>query len=65
MNESWHESIENDEPLIHDWRARQLARLGIPRPWPKPSPTTSTGIRSPRWSAAAARPGWRCRSSCR
>jgi hypothetical protein len=27
-----HESIENDEPLIHDWRARQLTRLGIPRP---------------------------------
>jgi hypothetical protein len=27
-----HESIENDEPLIHDWRARQLTRLGIPGP---------------------------------
>ena len=26
----WHESIEPHEP-VHDWRARQLARLGIPR----------------------------------
>jgi hypothetical protein len=25
-----HEAIANHEPLIHDWRARQLARLGIP-----------------------------------
>jgi hypothetical protein len=31
MNEGWHESIDHGEPLIHDWRARQLARLGIPR----------------------------------
>jgi hypothetical protein len=30
MNEGWHESIDHDEPLIHAWRARQLARLGIP-----------------------------------
>ena len=26
-----HEIIDHDEPLTHDWRARQLARLGIPR----------------------------------
>ena len=26
----WHEAIDHDEPLIHDWHARQLARLGIP-----------------------------------
>jgi hypothetical protein len=25
-----HEAIDHHEPLIHDWRARQLARLGIP-----------------------------------
>ena len=31
MNEGWHESINHHESLIHDWRARQLARLGIPR----------------------------------
>jgi hypothetical protein len=30
MNESWPESIDHEEPLIHDWRARQLARLGLP-----------------------------------
>ena len=28
--EGWHENIDHDEPIIHDWRARQLARLGIP-----------------------------------
>jgi hypothetical protein len=28
--ESRHEAIDHHEPLIHDWRARQLARLGIP-----------------------------------
>jgi hypothetical protein len=26
-----HETIDPDESLIHDWRARQLTRLGIPR----------------------------------
>ena len=26
----WHEAIDHHEPLIHDWRARQLVRLGIP-----------------------------------
>ena len=26
----WHEAIDHHEPLIHDWRAWQLARLGIP-----------------------------------
>src|ERR1700691_1604510 len=31
---------------------------------PRPLPITSTGTRSPRSSAAAARPGWPCRSSC-
>jgi len=31
MDQGWHETIDHDEPLIHDWRARQLARLGIPR----------------------------------
>ena len=30
MNESRPENIDHDEPLIHDWRARQLARLGLP-----------------------------------
>ena len=30
MNEGWHEAIDHDEPLIHDWRARQLIRFGIP-----------------------------------
>jgi hypothetical protein len=25
-----HEAIDHDEPLIHNWRARQLIRLGIP-----------------------------------
>ena len=30
MNEGGHESIDHDEPLIHDWRARQLVRLGVP-----------------------------------
>jgi len=30
MKESWPESIDREEPLIHDWRARQLARLGLP-----------------------------------
>jgi hypothetical protein len=28
--DGWHESIDQHEP-VHDWRARQLARLGIPR----------------------------------
>ena len=31
MNEAWPENIDHREPLVHDWRARQLARLGIPR----------------------------------
>jgi hypothetical protein len=31
MNEGCHEIIDHDEPLPHDWWARQLARLGIPR----------------------------------
>jgi hypothetical protein len=26
-----HEIISQDEPLTHDWRVRQLIRLGIPR----------------------------------
>ena len=30
MNEGWHETIHHHEPLIHDWRTRQLTRLGIP-----------------------------------
>ena len=25
-----HEIISQDEPLTHDWRVRQLTRLGIP-----------------------------------
>ena len=25
-----HEAIDHDEPLVHDWRARQLTRFGIP-----------------------------------
>lgn len=28
--DGWHEIIDHDEPLMHDWRARQLTRLGIP-----------------------------------
>ncbi|MGH3287288.1 MAG: hypothetical protein ACRDPD_21810 [Streptosporangiaceae bacterium] len=40
MNEGWHktietieaiETIDHEEPLVHDWRARQLTKLGIPR----------------------------------
>ena len=27
--DGWHESIGQHEP-VHDWRARQLTRLGIP-----------------------------------
>ena len=30
MNEGWHEAIDHDEPLIHDWQARQLTRFGMP-----------------------------------
>jgi hypothetical protein len=30
MNESGHETIDHGEPLIHEWRARQLTQLGIP-----------------------------------
>ena len=30
MNQSRPESIDHEEPLIHNWRARQLARLGLP-----------------------------------
>ena len=29
---SSHETIDHDERSVHDWRAGQLARLGIPRP---------------------------------
>ena len=25
-----HETVDHDEPLVHDWRVSQLARLGIP-----------------------------------
>ena len=31
MNEDVHETIDREESVIHDWRARQLASLGIPR----------------------------------
>ena len=27
-----HETIEPREPLVHDWRTRQLIKLGIPSP---------------------------------
>ena len=27
-----HEDIGRSDPLVHDWRVSQLARLGIPRP---------------------------------
>ncbi|HLK78572.1 MAG TPA: hypothetical protein VKU77_33595 [Streptosporangiaceae bacterium] len=27
-----HETIDPREPLVHDWRTRQLIKLGIPRP---------------------------------
>ena len=30
MNEDWHETIGEHE-AVHDWRARQLTRLGIPQ----------------------------------
>jgi hypothetical protein len=26
------EAIEHDRPLVHEWRAAQLRRLGIPEP---------------------------------
>ncbi len=26
-----HETVDHDEPLVHDWRVSQLTRLGIPR----------------------------------
>ena len=29
---SGHESINDDESLVHDWRVAQLTRLGIPGP---------------------------------
>ena len=35
---AWHEIT--DHCGLHDWCAAQLARLGFPGPWPKPSPTT-------------------------
>ena len=25
-----HEAINHDDPLVHEWRMTQLARLGIP-----------------------------------
>ena len=53
-----HEAID-DDVLVHEWRVRQLIGLGIPGRWPRPPPTTSTGTRSPRWCAAAARRGYR------
>jgi hypothetical protein len=49
---AWHEIIDHGE--LHDWRVAQLARLGSPGPWPKPSPTTWTGTKSQRWYTAAA-----------
>jgi hypothetical protein len=56
----YHESIDHDEPLIHDWRARQLARLGIPRA------LAEAVADHVDWHqiAALVRPGWPCRSSC-
>jgi hypothetical protein len=27
-----HEAVNHHEPLVHNWRVSQLARLGIPRP---------------------------------
>ena len=64
MDQDWHETIDHDEPLIHDWRARQLARLGIARALAEAVADHVDWHQIGRWSAAAARPGWPCRSSC-
>jgi hypothetical protein len=29
---AWHETVDHDAPLVHDWRVAMLTRLGIPRP---------------------------------
>jgi hypothetical protein len=32
MPQAMPESIDHDGPLVHEWRAAQLKRLGIPEP---------------------------------
>jgi len=32
MNNNSHEAIEHHQPPVHQWRASQLRRLGIPAP---------------------------------
>jgi hypothetical protein len=51
-----HEAVDHDDLLVHTWRVARLTRLGIRRCWPRSTPTTSTGIRSPGWCSAAAPP---------
>jgi hypothetical protein len=29
---TFHEGIDHDDLLVHDWRVSQLTRLGLPRP---------------------------------
>ena len=57
-----HEIICNNS-VVHKWRVAQLTGWESPRRWPKLWPLMSTGIRSPRWCTAAARPGLPCASS--
>jgi hypothetical protein len=49
-----HETLDRDELLVHDWRVKQLKRLGSRGTWPRAPPATSTGARSPGGSGAAA-----------
>ena len=63
-----HEAVNHDDLLVHTWRVAQLTRPSSPGSasrgrWPRPTPTTLTGIRSPGWYSAAARRAWPSASS--
>jgi len=48
-----HEAIERGEPSVHEWRAIQLIRLGIPRPWPRRTPPAGMPPTCSRLSSAS------------
>ena len=49
---AWREIIGQGE--LHYWCAAGWPGWGFPGPWPKPSPTRWTGMKSRRWYTAAA-----------
>ena len=54
MPQAMPEAIDHDRALVHNWRAAQLRRLGIPEPLAEVCADRPTGIMSPGWCGAVA-----------